>query len=201
MLAPPLCWGCRAPASRGSALCGPCRRELVFLPREPVVLGGVPVWAPVAYEGPARDLVRALKFRAATGLAREMAAMTVAGAPAELPHGPLVPVPLHPARERRRGFNQAAVLAEAIARASAPLTISACLRRTGLASPQVGRSRRARLSGPAGSVEARSPAPEVALLVDDVVTTGATIAACAAALRTAGAREVAALAFARTPGR
>jgi predicted amidophosphoribosyltransferase len=165
-----------------------------------VSLSGVRVWAPVAYEGPARDLVRALKFRGALSLAREMSALAVACAPEGLLRGALVPVPLHPVRRRRRGFNQAGVLADAIGR-MAGLPPTDCLRRRGPGPPQVGRGRGARLSGPAGSIEARARVPPVALIVDDVVTTGATIAACAAALREAGATEIAAIAFARTPGR
>jgi predicted amidophosphoribosyltransferase len=184
----------------GRALCTACRRGVVFLPREPVVLSGVRVWAPLAYEGPGRDLVHALKFRGALTLAREMSALVVASAPRDLFRGDLVPVPLHPMRGRRRGFNQAAVLAEAIARTTG-LAISDCLRRRGPGPPQVGRTRGARLAGPAGSIEARARVPPTALIVDDVVTTGATIAACAAALRQAGATELAAIAFARTPGR
>jgi ComF family protein len=200
LLAPPLCWSCGGHAPRGRALCTTCRRGLVFLPREPVVLSGVRIWAPIAYEGPARDLVRALKFRGALSLAREMTALAVASAPRDLLRGDLVPVPLHPVRQRRRGFNQAAVLAEAIARTTG-LAVSDCLRRRGPGPPQVGRSRGARLSGPAGSIEVRARVPPTALIVDDVVTTGATIAACATALRRAGTAELAAIAFARTPGR
>jgi ComF family protein len=200
LVAPPLCWSCKAPAPNGRALCTGCRRGLAFLPPEPVVLSGVRVWAPVAYEGPARDLVRALKFRGALSLGREMAALAVATTPRDLLHGELVPVPLHPVRQRRRGFNQAAVLAEAIAGVTG-LPTAGCLRRRGAGPVQVGRSRRARLSGPAGTIEARARVPRAALVVDDVVTTGATIAACAAALRQAGTTEVAAIAFARTPGR
>jgi ComF family protein len=200
LLAPPLCWSCGVHAPRGRALCRQCRRALVFLPREPVALAGVRVWAPVAYEGPARDLVRALKFRGALAIAREMAAMAVASAPDGLLRSSLVPVPLHPVRLRRRGFNQAAVLARAIAERTG-LARADCLRRRGPGPPQVGRGRGARLAGPAGSIEARGPVPPVTLLVDDVVTTGATLAACAMALRKAGAREVSAIAFARTPGR
>jgi ComF family protein len=200
LLAPPLCWSCGAAASPGRALCDGCRRGLVFLPREPVALAGVRVWAPLAYEGPARDLVRALKFHGALSLAREMSALVVASAPEGLLRGSLVPVPLHPVRMRRRGFNQAAVLAVALARATGVAT-SECLRRRGAGPPQVGRSRGARLGGPAGSIEPRARVPPTALIVDDVVTTGATLAACAAALREAGTREVAAIAFARTTGR
>jgi ComF family protein len=200
LLAPPLCWSCGGHAHRGRALCTGCRRELVFLPSEPIVLSGVRVWAPLAYEGPGRDLVRALKFRGALSLAREMSALVVASAPRDLLRGDLVPVPLHPVRQRRRGFNQAAVLAGAISRTTG-LATSDCLRRRGPGSPQVGRSRGARLAGPAGSIEARARVPPAALIVDDVVTTGATVAACAAALRRAGATEVAAIAFARPPGR
>ena len=129
-----------------------------------------------------------------------MATLVVASAPGELLRGELVPVPLHPVRQRRRGFNQAAVLAGAIARPGA-LAVSDCLRRRGPGPPQVGRSRGARLTGPAGSIEPRARVPPTALIVDDVVTTGATLAACADALRQAGTTEVAAIAFARTPGR
>jgi ComF family protein len=200
ILAPPLCWSCQAPARRGAPLCAGCRRRLGFLAREPVALSGVRVWAPVAYEGPGRDLVRALKFGGAVALAAEMAALIVASAPDGLLCGALVPVPLHPVRLRKRGFNQAFVLADAIARRTG-LAVADCLRRRGAGPAQVGLGRRARLAGPAGSIEARGPVPRKALIVDDVVTTGATLAACGAALRTAGAAEVAAVAFARTPGR
>jgi predicted amidophosphoribosyltransferase len=206
LLAPPLCWSCSGPAQRGVALCPACRRALRFLPRDPVVLaggrvaGGVRVWAPVAYEGPGRDLVRGLKFRGALSLADEMAALVVATAPDRFLRGLLVPVPLHSARLRRRGFNQAAAFAAAIATRTG-LAVSDCLRRDGGGPPQVGRGRQARLAGPAGSIEACGRAPGCALVVDDVVTTGGTLAACAAALRDAGTAEVAAVAFARTPGR
>ncbi|MGH2744805.1 MAG: ComF family protein [Thermoleophilaceae bacterium] len=154
----------------------------------------------MAYEGPGRDLVRALKFHGALSLAREMSTIVLASAPDRLIRGDLVPVPLHPVRLRRRGFNQASVLAGAIARRTG-LVESDSLRRRGPGPPQVGRGRSDRLAGPAGSIRARARVPPVALIVDDVVTTGATLAACAAALREAGAREVAAVAFARTTGR
>ena len=108
LLAPPLCWSCRSPAPRGDPLCRACRRSLRFLAPAPVALCGLEVWAPVAYDGPAGDLVKALKFHGATRVASGMAALIVASAPATMLAGTLVPVPLHPARRRARPFNQAA---------------------------------------------------------------------------------------------
>jgi predicted amidophosphoribosyltransferase len=209
LLAPPLCWSCRSPAARGDPLCGECRGSLRFLGSRPVALCGLDVWAPVAYDGPAGQLVKALKFHGATRVASGMAALIVANAPAAMLAGTLVPVPLHPARRRARPFNQAALIAEAVS-ARAGLPVADCLRRAGPEQRQVGRGRAERLRGPPGSIyaaelpEAGLEAPEVpdaALLVDDVVTTGATLAACARALRAAGARQLGGVAFARTAGR
>jgi competence protein ComFC len=213
MLVPPLCWGCAGVARRREPLCLSCRRLLRRLGPDPVLLCGLPVWAPVAYSGPARDLVRALKFRGATAVADAMAAQIAANAPARLLRTPgaeparadalppvLVPVPLHPRRLRRRGYNQAALIADALAR-RAGVEVADCLARTGSSVTQVGRDRSERRAGPAGSVEIRGQVPDLVVLVDDVATTGATLAACAAVARAAGACEVTALVFARTIGR
>ena len=170
-------------------------------------LAGVRVWAPVAYSGPARDLVRALKFRGAVHVADAMAAQIVANAPEPLPEldsaagrPTLVPVPLHPRRLRSRGYNQAAAIADALSRrTSIPLTD--CLARTGLSITQMGRNRAERKAGPVGSIDLLGIAPPRVLLVDDVVTTGATLAACREALAAAGSLEIAAVTFARTIGR
>jgi predicted amidophosphoribosyltransferase len=155
----------------------------------------------VAYSGPARDLVGALKFRGAVRLADVMTAQIAANAPPELVAGvTLVPVPLHPRRLRSRGYNQAAAIGAALGR-RAGLEVVDCLVRTGPAATQVGRHREQRRAGPAGAVEARGGVPARVLLVDDVVTTGATLAACRNALGAAGTSEIAAVAFARTLGR
>ena len=201
LLAPPLCWGCEGPARRGEPLCRGCRGSLQRLAAEPVWLSGVRVWAPVAYSGPARDLVRALKFRGAIGLADMMAAQIAANSPPGWLDGrTLVPVPLHPRRLRSRGYNQAAAIAEAVAR-RAGLELADPLARTGPALTQVGRDRAQRRAGPAGAIEMRGGGPQRVLLVDDVVTTGATLGACQAALAAAGSVEVGAVVFARTLGR
>ena len=204
-LAPPFCWACGAGARQHEPLCRTCKSRLRWLEREPVELAGVEVWAPLAYDGPARALVRALKFRGVPGVAWPMSAPMVAAAPPRLLDGSavLVPVPLHPRRARTRGFNQAERLAAALGRRTG-MSVEDCLRRRGPAGArQVGRGRTERLAGISGAVELRPGAdpPARALLVDDVVTTGATLAACAAALREGGAAHVAAIAYARTPGR
>jgi ComF family protein len=205
-LVPPLCAGCGADAGSAEPLCARCRGELRWLGPQPADAAGVPAWAPVAYEGPARGVVGALKFRGARRAADAMAAQIAANAPPGWLAAParLVPVPLPPARARRRGYNQAERLAAALA-ARTGLTVADCLERAGPPrGTQVGRDRVQRLTGIAGTVRLRPgdpPAPARAVLVDDVVTTGATLAACARALYENGTRSVVALAYARTPGR
>lgn len=216
LVAPPLCFACGAHAGEDRALCAACRRALRWLARGDegdgglsvagAADGGLPVWAPLAYEGPAAALVRALKFRGARGVAEVMAGPIAAGAPrwvlGEGSGAParLVPVPLHSARRRRRGFNQAALLASALATRTG-LDVEDCLERRGTAGTQMGRDRSERAAAVAQAVRVRGRPPSLAVLVDDVVTTGATLGACAAALRGAGALEVRAVAYARTPGR
>jgi ComF family protein len=150
--------------------------------------------------------VRALKFGGASRAAHAMAAQIAANAPPGWldPARTLVPVPLHPARARKRGYNQAALLAEALAERTG-LEMDDCLERAGPKGTQVGRDRARRLTGIAGSVRLKPgrapPPPQHALLVDDVITTGSTLAACARALLENGAMHVGAIAYARTPGR
>jgi predicted amidophosphoribosyltransferase len=205
LAAPRLCWSCSGLSRRGDPLCGGCRASLHRLACERVTLCGVPVWAPLAYSGPARDLVRALKYRGAIALADAMAAQIVANAPpGRLEPASagctLVPVPLHPRRLRSRGYNQAAAIADAVGD-RAGLPVLPCLSRSGPSITQVGRDRAERRAGPAGGVHVDGEVPEQVLLVDDVVTTGATLRACRDALVAAGTREVMAVCFARTIGR
>jgi ComF family protein len=112
----------------------------------------------------------------------------------------LVPVPLHPRRRRERGFNQADLLAAAVGRrCRLPVAATALVRRKDTA-PQAGLSaagRRLNVAGAFGVRRRARIAGRVVVLVDDVLTTGATALACARALNDAGAREVRLLAVAR----
>lgn len=215
LIAPPLCVACRRPPPRpGDRLCPACRAALPWLtgarcPRcaLPAPCGarcpmaGAPIaraWTPVAFEGPARAVVHALKFRGALGLAELMAAQMVATAPAGLlvEGAALVPVPTPAGRRRRRGFDHAALLAAAIGERTG-LDVVPCLRRAGRAPRQAGARRAARLAEGRVRVEAIGPVPREVVLVDDVHTTGATLRECARKLDANGALHVAALAYAR----
>ena len=153
-------------------------------------------WAPVAHAGPARAVVAAFKFEGALALCDLMAAAIAAGAPPGLLSGAtLVPVPLHPRRRRARGFDQALLLARALGRRTGR-PVAPCLARGGPATRQLGARRGARLAAPL-AITAAARVPRIAVLVDDVHTTGATFDAAARALRDAGARRVACLSYAR----
>jgi predicted amidophosphoribosyltransferase len=135
-----------------------------------------------------------------------MAAQMLAGAPPGLLPAPdgaaaagtaLVPVPTHPARARRRGYDQARVLARALG-ARSGLPVAPCLRRAGAATRQLGAGREERLQDGRLELHCHRAPPPRAVLVDDVHTTGATLRAAAGALRAAGATDVVAVTWART---
>jgi predicted amidophosphoribosyltransferase len=216
LVAPPACAGCGAAAgAAGPVLCGACLRALPWLGDglcpgcalpgghgrgAPCPARGAPwaaAWAAMAYEGPARGLVAAAKRRAAAPAVRLMAAQLGAVLPAALRGRPVVAVPPQPGRRRARGFDPAGLLGAAVAARLevAPLAPLVRLDRAPRQARAAGRSARAA----AGlRIEPVAAAPERVLLVDDVHTTGATLRACAAALRAAGAREVVAVSYART---
>lgn len=146
-----------------------------------------------AFDGVIRDLVHGLKFGRRLALAGEAAARIERAGGTRLA-GTIVPVPASPWRWRWRGFDPAEEIALSLSRRLG-LPLSHCLRRRH-GPRQVGRSRRERIGDPP-AVSLRREPPPVALLVDDVCTTGATLAACAAALRSGGCGRVAAAVLAR----
>lgn len=195
-LAPPLCASCGRSCRPEAIVCTRCGRRLARA--EPLLGSGPPgldrVWSSAPYEGVARNLVGALKFRQLLPVAGLMAERIQWLAPAHMLSGTVVPVPASPTRLRRRGFDPAGELAAALAESlDAPL--EPCLRRRG-GRRQVGRTRAERIGHPP-QVHAAGMAPRSVLLIDDVLTTGATLTACAKALRSAGAKRVVAATFAR----
>jgi len=189
----PLC-GCGTPLAGATSVCGRCRRGLSPFERG-FSLG--------PYLGGLRVLIHELKFRGRRRVAKRLAETIVSDAASRGTlegGGVLVPVPLHPRRRRERGFNQSEVLAEAIGRRCGLGVAPAALVRRKETVAQPGLSAAARRLNVAGAFAVRRPAQisgRVVVLVDDVVTTGATARACAHALRKAGAREVRLLTVAR----
>ncbi len=112
----------------------------------------------------------------------------------------LIPSPMLPARRRERGFNQARDIAEKLGHAlDIPVSASA-VKRVRKVQAQRGLSREARLANLRGVFTVCGPVPERVAIVDDVVTTGATVRVLASVLRDAGAKEIQIWALARTPG-
>ena len=177
-LGPPWCRRCGRPTAADVDGCPDC-------PPAPIASAR----AAFAYRGPAREAVHRLKFSGWRGvgaaLARSIAAVEPPTADA------VTWVPLAPRRRAERGFDQARVLARALSRAI-DLPLAAYVRRVHATAPQARRSREQRLAAMAGAFAPlpRRPAPPTVLLVDDVLTTGATASACASALADAGARTI-----------
>ena len=217
LLFPSRCPGC---GLRGVLLCGDCARRLPWLgpdvcPRcaEPrrsgwicgrCRAGSAPldgVRAACRFEGLARQSVHDLKYRGArvrAPLLAELLEQALAARPIRF--DVLVPVPLSPERRRQRGFNQAELVARALGeRIGVPVDPDA-LARVRDTPRQVGRTGQAREQNVADAFAC--PSPEAVRgrrvgVLDDVMTTGATLRACATALRTAGAERVYGLVVAR----
>ena len=159
------------------------------------------------YTGNLRKAILELKFHRREYLGHRLGAL-LARSFETLPEPDsaiVVPVPLHPSRKRQRGFNQAEVLARGLVRKlrkedrGLQLVVGS-LGRTRATVPQIGLSARARRENVRGVFSVNRPEQvrkRTVVLIDDVMTTGATLSACAGALKRAGASRVLALSLAR----
>jgi ComF family protein len=223
---PPLCPACRDPVAEPGGLCPACWATLSFIAPPYCERLGIPfaydpgrgilsteaiadppayqrARAAVRYDEVARRLVHALKFGDRLDLAPTLGRwMALAGKTLLAEADGLVPVPLHWRRLWARRFNQSAALANVISRASGVPVAPAALARVKATVQQVGLTRAER----AVNVQGAFRVPEGSraavdgrrlVLVDDVLTTGATIDACARVLLRAGAAQVDVLVFAR----
>jgi ComF family protein len=201
MLLAPLCAACRDPLERPTrgAVCDGCWAAITPLTR----LGCEPLpplirlaTAIGPYDDRLRDIVHALKYDARPTIAKGLAArMREAGAEVLADAFAVVPVPLHRSRQRARGFNQAALLARHLGVPMADVLVRT--RRTESQADLPAARRHANVRNAFGLRPRVSFAGRIVVLIDDVSTTGATLNACAAALREAGASEVRALTAAR----
>jgi predicted amidophosphoribosyltransferase len=196
LAAPPRCAACGLPCAAAATVCPACERELAAA--IPIVEPGPPgVELAVAvseFEGVTRAVAHGLKFGRRLALAGVAARAIARACPEAELGGPVVPVPAASWRWRRRGFDPAEEIALALAGLTG-LPYRPCLQRGG-GGRQVGRPRAERLADPP-RVWTTGAVPAEALLVDDVHTTGATLGACADALRAAGCERVVALTLAR----
>ncbi|WMS42846.1 ComF family protein [Acuticoccus sp. MNP-M23] len=228
VLVPPLCLSCRRPLAQPRALCGGCWRQLTLvgapicdimgtpLPydagpgaRSPELRWNHPLYdrarAAVVFDAVSRRLVHQLKYHDVPGVAHLMATLMAPAAhdltaDADI----LLPVPLHRSRLVARRFNQAALIADQLSPLVGIPVARYAVQRTRRTPHQVGlrRDERANNLHDAFMVKDRGAiAGRRVVLVDDVLTTGATADALAWTLRAAGARSVAVAVFARVVGR
>src|SRR5271165_3754278 len=224
-LYPPTCLACRAATGAHGALCPRCWNAMRFIERpfcerlgtpfeqdlgegllSPQAMADPPVFqrarAVARFEdGPARALAHRLKYSDRAELARPMARwMARAGADILADADLLVPVPLHPLRLWRRRFNQAAALAREVTRQTGKRCDPAALLRVKATQSQVGLSRAQRADNVQGAFRAADSAAvrgRNVVLIDDVLTSGATANAASRALLRGGAKRVDVLVFAR----
>jgi len=199
LLAPRRCSACEAAHPSVSGYCADCGEPQPLLDVA-THIDGVPVFAGARYAEPLVSALHRFKYGSAPELCRALSQLSVRGI--DLlgieASDVWVPVPLHPLRLAERGYNQAALLARELARPQRALVDARRLRRTRHTEQQAKRDRVGRSQNVANAFQARDLAtqPRRVVLVDDVVTTGATLGACIQALRALGDEVVGCVAVA-----
>ncbi len=156
-----------------------------------------------SYDGALRELIHLFKYGRMKPLAKPLGGYLASALPRDQQFDLVVPMPLHWRRRWQRGFNQSELLARLIARRCGIPLVNA-VRRTRATQAQAGLSNARRRENVAGAFRVRKPQKVQGrriLLIDDVMTTGATASACAVALKRAGAGTVTLLALARVDRR
>jgi ComF family protein len=157
-----------------------------------------------SYEGTLRELIHLYKYDRIQTLARPLADLLAAALPLDERFDAVTPVPLHWRKQWQRGFNQSDLLARAVARRRG-IPVVRALRRTRSTQTQAGLSNTERRKNVAAAFQCRRSGETLAgrrvLLIDDVMTTGSTAAACARVLKQAGAARVVLLTVARVDRR
>jgi ComF family protein len=204
-VAPRRCAGCAEPAPE--VLCETCVGLIVGLPLPPATRHGHLICrAALGYVPPVSGVIHRAKYRGcrrAMHLLAAVAAERLAPQLLALPRPDMVvPVPLGRRRQRARGYNQAEVVAQALAGTVPGATLATALRRRRETGTQVGQHRSERRRNLRGAFvwEGRTLSGLAVWLVDDVVTTGATLVAAAEALQQGGAARIEAVAVAATAG-
>jgi ComF family protein len=204
-LLPPACPLCRVEGA--DELCAGCLPQVPRLHGEDAwddVGMGLPVWAAAPFASPLRELILRVKYGSDTHPLTALGALVVARMPRRARLGMpdcVVPIPLSRARMRQRGFNQSEAIAEAVARRLHLPVTPRLLTRPGHREAQASLSRRERQRNLTRAFAAKACAGRSVLLVDDVVTTGSTLAAAGDVLRQAGARRVFGVCICRVPSR
>lgn len=203
-LFPPRCLLCGAHTAPGEALCEACGKALPERPMERRFrLTGdrgeeFVIWAPFVYEGGCRENIHRMKFQGQKALAGPFGRVMAAAAEGSGPFDGVAWVPLSPAGKKKRGYDQSRLLAKSAAKALG-LPLLPLLRKVRDTAVQHELPRQERLVNVKGAYEAGSGSKgKRILLIDDIVTTGATMVECALALYRAGAQEVAGLCIADT---
>jgi ComF family protein len=186
----PHCSLCAEPGEFALGQCERCQRQQPAFDR---------AFAPFVHEGAIARAIHQLKYEDHPELARPLAALLRAEASRFLAAAPAVvcAIPLHTSRLHERRFDQAALLARELASTSGRSFRADLLARTRKTERQVGLAEDARRLNLAGAFVAQGPTPKQVLLVDDVLTTGATARAAAQVLKAAGAERVQVLTLAR----